>query len=161
MSLGLWTGLWTRFWTWFWTGQHYVWTNVVFQNFPGLQFLIASSLVPKVRITQILQHIYGSFYGSVIELEAKYHIAGHFRGWKSSIRSPELNFVVLNFVAWWAVIGLWTLTFEHECDRCCASAAGHVWERLQRPWRYLGGYTIESTREQRLCWSVYCGCCLP
>ena len=33
-----------------WTGQHYVQTNLVFQNFPGLQCLIASSLVPKVRI---------------------------------------------------------------------------------------------------------------
>ena len=33
-------------------------TNLVFWNFPGLQFLIASSLVPKVRIIQILQCIW-------------------------------------------------------------------------------------------------------
>ena len=72
-----------------------------------------------------------------------YCIAGYFRG--SSIRPLELNFVVLKFVARWAVI--WTWTFEHVCNRCSGSAAGLVWERLQCPLSYLGGYTIESTQE--------------
>ena len=43
---------------------------------------------------------------------------------KSSIRPPELNFVVLNLVARWAVIG--TLNFEHVYDRCSVSAAGRA-----------------------------------
>ena len=43
---------------------------------------------------------------------------------KSSIRPPELNLVVLNFVAQWAVI--LTLTFEHVCDGCSALAAGRA-----------------------------------
>ena len=64
---GLWTLDWTMDWTmdwimdsildfWTWTEQHYVRTNLVFGNFPGLstvQFLIASSRVPKVRFLYI------------------------------------------------------------------------------------------------------------
>ena len=54
LDYGLWTGLWTLLWTglWtrFWTEQQ---TNLVFPGLPAVQYLIASSLVSKVKIIQI------------------------------------------------------------------------------------------------------------
>ena len=52
---GLWTGLWTRFWT----GQQNLQTNVTFPGLTAVQYLIASSLVSKVRIIQIPMHFFG------------------------------------------------------------------------------------------------------
>jgi len=55
LMTGLWTGLWTRFWTWFWTGQHYVWTNLVFWNF-SVQFWLLPVLCQKLDCSQRMWH---------------------------------------------------------------------------------------------------------
>ena len=55
MDWTIWAGLWTGLWTRFWTGQ----TNLAFPGLHGVQYLIASSLVSKVRIIQIPMHFFG------------------------------------------------------------------------------------------------------
>ena len=61
----LWTRLWTGFWTRFWTGS-------MFWNFswlPTIQFLIASSLVPKIRFLWIFVGVYGRFKAETVHKE--------------------------------------------------------------------------------------------